>query len=72
MGLLQARPRPVCPIREQLFAQSFDEVIRQVRLLGIFALQTTSNRCLTACMLQHQHHMLGSFGAKSRLCEIWS
>ena len=28
----QARDNPICPIREELFAQVFDEVIRQVTI----------------------------------------
>jgi hypothetical protein len=31
---LQARPQPLCPVREQLFLQAFDEVIRQVGVLS--------------------------------------
>lgn len=33
----QARETGICPVREELYAQCFDELIRQVRLVAMWA-----------------------------------
>lgn len=35
----QARETGICPVREELYAQCFDELIRQVKALGFSKVQ---------------------------------
>lgn len=44
----QAREAGVCPVREELYSQGFDELIRQVRFATIRALVSCARRHLTA------------------------
>ncbi|KAA0164782.1 hypothetical protein FNF28_03669 [Cafeteria roenbergensis] len=57
LALFQARERPVCPVREQLFSQAFDEVIREEAVVS-------PERSLLLLRVRDQYRLsLAAYGA---------
>jgi dynein light intermediate chain len=71
----QARDGGICPVREELFSQAFDELLRQVTLgceeRGLLQLRVRDEIRMTIAAYQTLYHSSVSFGVKkSTLSEL--
>jgi dynein light intermediate chain len=62
----QARTEGICPIREELFSQSFDEIIRQVTIncpeRGLLLMRVRDEHKMTLAAYQTLYQSSVSFG----------
>jgi len=67
----QARERGICPVREQLYSQCFNEVIRQMALScperGLMAVRIRDEATMTIAAYQTLYQASQSFGARKQL-----
>merc|ERR1712224_73571 len=71
MGQRQARETGICPIREELYAQCFDELIRQVTIVcaerGLLLLRVRDEVRMTICAYQSLYESSIAFGMRKAL-----
>merc|ERR1711865_31862 len=67
----QARETGICPIREELYAQCFDELIRQVTIIcaerGLLLLRVRDEIRMTICAYQSLYESSIAFGMRKAL-----
>lgn len=67
----QARPEGICPIRQELFAQAFDEIIRQVTIncpeRGLLLMRVRDEHIMTLAAYQTLYHSSNVFGMRKML-----
>jgi len=67
----QARETGICPIREELYSQCFDEVIRQVTIIcaerGLLLLRVRDEIRMTICAYQSLYESSIAFGMRKAL-----
>jgi len=67
----QARETGICPIREELYTQSFDELIRQVTIIcaerGLLLLRVRDEIRMTICAYQSLYESSIAFGMRKAL-----
>merc|ERR1712224_420510 len=71
MGQRQARETGICPIREELYSQCFDELIRQVTIIcaerGLLLLRVRDEIRMTICAYQSLYESSIAFGMRKAL-----
>lgn len=67
----QARIEGICPIREELFAQAFDEIIREVTIncpeRGLLLMRVRDEHIMTLAVYQTLYHSSTAFGMRKLL-----
>lgn len=67
----QARETGICPIREELYSQAFDEIIRQVTIIcagrGLLLLRVRDEIRMTICAYQSLYESSIAFGMRKAL-----
>lgn len=67
----QARETGICPIREELYAQAFDEIIRQVTIIcaerGLLLLRVRDEIRMTICAYQSLYESSIAYGMRKAL-----
>merc|ERR1711898_15950 len=67
----QARETGICPIREELYAQCFDELIREVTIVcaerGLLLLRVRDEIRMTICAYQSLYESSIAFGMRKAL-----
>lgn len=67
----QARTEGICPIREQLFSQAFDEIIRQVTInspeRGLLLMRVRDEHRMALASYQTLYQSSISFGMRKQL-----
>merc|ERR1719517_428476 len=67
----QARETGICPIREELYSQCFDELIRQVTIIcaerGLLQLRVRDEIRMTICAYQSLYESSIAFGMRKAL-----
>lgn len=67
----QARETGICPIREELYAQTFDEIIRQCTIIcaerGLLLLRVRDEIRMTICAYQTLYESSIAFGMRKAL-----
>ena len=71
LQLRQARESGICPVREELYAQTFDELVRQVTLecpeRGLLLLRVRDEARMTVAAYQTLYESSISFGTRKSL-----